>query len=130
MEFEPNFNNFNSKDNESPKLIDYSLIEAQKKVFEETQKQTKEDSEICEMLYDIVSNIKDPEYNNTLEDLGIITPQNIRLSCMYNFFFKKTDLNNGKKLIKIIWTPTVPHCSYASHIGLAIMYFFMKKMFW
>ncbi|AFZ81648.1 hypothetical protein BEWA_010650 [Theileria equi strain WA] len=58
-------------------------------------------------IFDIVRSIKDPEYSYSLEDLKVIERDNIVI-------------NDETSTIAIYFTPTVPHCSQATLIGLMI----------
>ena len=60
---------------------------------------------------DAIGNIRDPEKPNTLEELGVI--------CEENVFVEESEKGYN---VKIIWTPTAPHCSFANNIGLSILY--------
>jgi hypothetical protein len=61
-------------------------------------------------MIDLLKNIYDPEFPNTLEELKVINIEDI-------IIIKE---NKNYKAIIIYWIPTVAICSYASHIGLAI----------
>ncbi len=56
-------------------------------------------------IYDIVKTIIDPEHPLTLEQLNIVSPENITV--------KNTH-------IKVYFTPTIPNCSMSTLIGLVI----------
>eukprot|EP01027_Heterolobosea_sp_BB2_P010721 GEZU01015703.1.p1 GENE.GEZU01015703.1~~GEZU01015703.1.p1 ORF type:complete len:155 (+),score=39.31 GEZU01015703.1:207-671(+) len=58
-------------------------------------------------IFDLIRNINDPEHPNTLEQLKVTQHQNIHI-----------DPVNNK--ITIFFTPTIPHCSMATLIGLSI----------
>jgi len=58
-------------------------------------------------LFDILRHINDPEHPLTLEQLNVIKRENIFI-----------DPHN--EYIKINFTPTIPHCSMATLIGLCI----------
>lgn len=55
-------------------------------------------------IFDIVAEIKDPEFQRTLEELDIVEPASIEMRLM----------DSGKYLVTIWWKPTVAHCSFAS----------------
>lgn len=64
-------------------------------------------------IYEKLAEICDPEFNQTLEELNVISEDNVILN------------NNDKTSplsISITFKPTVPHCSFASLIGLTIIY--------
>jgi metal-sulfur cluster biosynthetic enzyme len=58
-------------------------------------------------VFELVRRIKDPEHPNTLEQLKVLQPECI-------------DVRPEQKLVKIRFTPTVPHCSMTTLIGLCI----------
>ncbi|KAK1445103.1 hypothetical protein BgAZ_110090 [Babesia gibsoni] len=49
-------------------------------------------------IFDIIRNIKDPEYSYTLEALKIVEEENIHI-------------DNENSIVTVYFTPTVPHCS-------------------
>ena len=51
--------------------------------------------------------INDPEHPLTLEELCVVKEEHI-------------DVSDSKSTVTIIFTPTIPHCSMATLIGLAI----------
>jgi metal-sulfur cluster biosynthetic enzyme len=57
-------------------------------------------------IYQIIRNIQDPEHPLTLEQLGVVSRQQIYVH------------ENG--LLDVRFTPTIPHCSMATLIGLCI----------
>lgn len=66
---------------------------------------------IRDRVMDAIGGIRDPERPNTLEELGVVSEENI--------FIEKTEQGYN---IKVIWEPTAPHCSFANNIGLCILY--------
>jgi metal-sulfur cluster biosynthetic enzyme len=58
-------------------------------------------------IFELLRRIKDPEHPNTLEQLKVIEPE-----CV--------DVRPDQKLVKVRFTPTVPHCSMTTLIGLCI----------
>uniref|UniRef100_A0A8C5N5C6 Cytosolic iron-sulfur assembly component 2A n=1 Tax=Leptobrachium leishanense TaxID=445787 RepID=A0A8C5N5C6_9ANUR len=70
---------------------------------------------ICLSLFfafpvDIIRNIRDPEKPNTLEDLDVVSE-----SCV-----SVLELDDECFLVTIRFTPTIPHCSLATLIGLCL----------
>jgi metal-sulfur cluster biosynthetic enzyme len=68
--------------------------------------------EICDDIdarevFDLVRCINDPEHPLTLEQLNVVTLEN-------------TDVDDKRSIASIRFTPTIPHCSMATLIGLAI----------
>lgn len=56
---------------------------------------------------DILRKINDPEHPLTLEQLNVVKLENIFV-------------NNQEQIIKVRFTPTIPHCSMATLIGLCL----------
>ena len=61
---------------------------------------------MCTIL-DLVRCINDPEHPLTLEELSVV-----REECI--------DVSDSENRVSISFTPTIPHCSMATLIGLAI----------
>ncbi|XP_063304777.1 cytosolic iron-sulfur assembly component 2A [Pelobates fuscus] len=61
-------------------------------------------------VYDIIRNIRDPEKPNTLEDLEVVSETCVSVQ----------ELDDECFLVIIRFTPTVPHCSLATLIGLCL----------
>jgi len=62
---------------------------------------------LISLVFDIIKNIIDPEHPLTLEDLNIVSPQQIFV-------------DSSKKRIQIFFTPTIPNCGMSTLIGLMI----------
>ncbi|EDW33507.1 GL21874 [Drosophila persimilis] len=58
-------------------------------------------------IFDLIRNITDPEHPLTLEELHVVQEGLIRI-------------NNKQNSVFINFTPTIPHCSMATLIGLSI----------
>jgi metal-sulfur cluster biosynthetic enzyme len=77
---------------------------------------------VCrESVFELLRDIKDPEHPYTLEQLGIITLEDTSISEIRS---KEVMCKGGQpiKVITVVFTPTVPHCSMAGIIGLCISY--------
>ncbi|XP_040270294.1 cytosolic iron-sulfur assembly component 2A [Bufo bufo] len=61
-------------------------------------------------VYDIIRSIRDPEKPSTLEDLEVVSESCVTVE----------DLDEECFLVIIRFTPTVPHCSLATLIGLCL----------
>lgn len=70
-------------------------------------------------VFDIIRNIQDPEHPLTLEQLGVVSREQIDVDDTLDL---PTDLRSQKPFssVQVRFTPTVPHCSMATLIGLAI----------
>ncbi|XP_070491222.1 MIP18 family protein galla-2 [Chironomus tepperi] len=58
-------------------------------------------------VFDLIRNINDPEHPLTLEELHVLEESRV-------------EVDNEKNSIRILFTPTIPHCSMATLIGLSI----------
>jgi len=58
-------------------------------------------------IFDMIRDINDPEHPLTLEDLNVVNEDHI---CV----------DDEKNIITVQFTPTIPHCSMATLIGLSI----------
>eukprot|EP00730_Choanoeca_flexa_P013545 TRINITY_DN5441_c0_g1_i2.p1 TRINITY_DN5441_c0_g1~~TRINITY_DN5441_c0_g1_i2.p1 ORF type:complete len:170 (+),score=27.56 TRINITY_DN5441_c0_g1_i2:40-510(+) len=66
-------------------------------------------------IFDLIRNINDPEHPLTLEELNVV-----RLDQIY--------VDNKTGTIRVEFTPTIPHCSMASLIGLSIRVKLMRVL--
>ncbi|XP_026331684.1 MIP18 family protein galla-2 [Hyposmocoma kahamanoa] len=58
-------------------------------------------------IFDLIRNINDPEHPLTLEELRVVEEKNVLV-------------NNKENTVMVTFTPTIPHCSMATLIGLSI----------
>lgn len=58
-------------------------------------------------IFELIRHIRDPEHPFTLEELRVVEPNHIYV-------------DEKKKIVSVKFTPTVPHCSLTSLIGLCI----------
>ncbi|KAG7473325.1 cytosolic iron-sulfur assembly component 2A [Megalops cyprinoides] len=61
-------------------------------------------------VYDVIRTIRDPEKPNTLEELDVVSEKCVEVQ----------ELGDEEYLIIIKFSPTVPHCSLATLIGLCL----------
>ncbi|XP_076863203.1 cytosolic iron-sulfur assembly component 2A isoform X1 [Brachyhypopomus gauderio] len=71
---------------------------------------TKKMEEKALEVYDVIRTIRDPEKPNTLEELDVVSEKCVEVK----------DLGGDEYLITIRFSPTVPHCSLATLIGLCL----------
>lgn len=64
-------------------------------------------------VFEIVRNIQDPEHPLTLEQLGVVSRGQIEVHDAKGH-------EDGISSVKVRFTPTIPHCSMATQIGLCI----------
>jgi len=109
----------------------------------QNEKEKKEDEQInnimnigdkniisAEEIFDIIRNIEDPEHPHSLEQLGVVSLEQVHVSCAQNCKNTQNRKNgndndnnnstNNQDKIKIEFTPTIPHCSMATLIGLCL----------
>lgn len=60
-------------------------------------------------IFDLLRDINDPEHPLTLEQLNVVQEELITV-----------DTDDDQTVVDVTFTPTVPHCSMATLIGLAI----------
>ena len=71
-----------------------------------------------EEIFDIIRNIQDPEHPLTLEQLNVVNLDHVQV---HDHLSSNTDANAHKhSTIDVKFTPTIPHCSMATLIGLCI----------
>ncbi|XP_062849145.1 cytosolic iron-sulfur assembly component 2A [Trichomycterus rosablanca] len=73
-------------------------------------RRTKKMEEKALEVYDVIRTIQDPEKPNTLEELDVVNEKCVEVQ----------DLGDDEYLIIIRFSPTVPHCSLATLIGLCL----------
>ncbi|XP_050538036.1 MIP18 family protein galla-2 [Daktulosphaira vitifoliae] len=91
-------------DNENPTLF----IKIKDREITETDYDDNDVEEIdSREIFDLIKGITDPEHPLSLEELRVVDQSLIEVD----------DLNN---IVKVLFTPTIPHCSMATLIGLSI----------
>jgi metal-sulfur cluster biosynthetic enzyme len=71
-----------------------------------------EDNVTADDVFEIIRNIQDPEHPLTLEQLAVVSRQQIDID--------STTPAGRRKRIQVRFTPTIPHCSMATQIGLCL----------
>ncbi|KAJ1523451.1 hypothetical protein ONE63_001308 [Megalurothrips usitatus] len=61
----------------------------------------------CREIFDLIRSINDPEHPLSLEELNVVEERLI-------------EVDNKRNSIDVMFTPTIPHCSMATLIGLCI----------
>lgn len=73
----------------------------------------------AEEIFDIIRNIQDPEHPHSLEQLGVVSREQVEIQ-----FLDDDDVvgrnDPALAVIEVRFTPTIPHCSMATLIGLCI----------
>lgn len=83
------------------------------KVLSRFSRADSESSTLQERVFNVIRDIRDPEHPHTLEELSVVDLDSISVK-------SPPDDSPGFGKISIVFTPTVPHCSLASIIGLSI----------
>ncbi|GIX92975.1 cytosolic iron-sulfur assembly component 2A [Caerostris darwini] len=60
-------------------------------------------------IYDVIKTIRDPEKPQTLEELAVINEEDISVK-----------IDSKCSIVTIELTPTIPHCSLATILGLCV----------
>ncbi|KAF6216006.1 hypothetical protein GE061_000343 [Apolygus lucorum] len=84
-----------------------------------TEKILIENEQFKDIVFGIIRNIKDPEKPSTLEDLNVVYEDGIQVT---------RNFDNSVFKVLVEFTPTVPHCSLASLIGLCIVVKLQKSI--
>ncbi|KAJ8041422.1 MIP18 family protein galla-2 [Holothuria leucospilota] len=79
----------------------------ERQVTEDEENDDIEDAFDSREIFDLIRNINDPEHPLTLEELHVVENSEI-------------EVNDKENLVKVNFTPTIPHCSMATLIGLSI----------
>lgn len=97
-------NAFRQPDNLNPRIFDKKIDRA---VIAREEDDSVEDEIDAREIFDLIKGIKDPEHPLSLEELNVVSDDNVFV-------------DNQNKVIDVIFTPTIEHCSLASLIGLCI----------
>jgi metal-sulfur cluster biosynthetic enzyme len=80
-----------------------------------------------EEIFDIIRNIQDPEHPHSLEQLGVVSREQVTIQVLEDKVntSDNDDDNNyndhtSLAIVEVRFTPTIPHCSMATLIGLCI----------
>ncbi|KAH9255058.1 hypothetical protein BASA81_006817 [Batrachochytrium salamandrivorans] len=60
-----------------------------------------------EEVFDLLRKVRDPEHPLSLEELNVVRKEHITV-------------DDGNSLVVVVFTPTVPHCSMSTLIGLCL----------
>lgn len=92
--------------------------EKAKEIGDKNTKNNSDESKIsAEEIFDIIRTIQDPEHPNSLEQLGVVSLEQVELSLASE---RKEKTNRNQDEVSIRFTPTIPHCSMATLIGLCL----------
>jgi metal-sulfur cluster biosynthetic enzyme len=66
-----------------------------------------------DVIFDVIRDIRDPEHPHSLEELSVVQRSSVVV-------VDPVDDSPSYGMVTVTFTPTVPHCSLASIIGLSI----------
>lgn len=77
---------------------------------QQQEEEEKRESYTENEIFDMIRNIQDPEHPLTLEQLNVVNQDHVSVK----------DNDNGVSTVHVRFTPTIPHCSMATLIGLSL----------
>jgi metal-sulfur cluster biosynthetic enzyme len=83
-------------------------------VTEEDDSPDEDERTIGDVVFDVIRDIKDPEHDYSLHELSVVQRSSVAVLDPLND-------SPGYGTVTVTFTPTVPHCSMASVIGLSIL---------
>ncbi|XP_003384023.1 PREDICTED: mitotic spindle-associated MMXD complex subunit MIP18-like [Amphimedon queenslandica] len=99
-------------DNANPVVFE---VAKQRPVTVEEEKDDVYDEIDAREVFDLIRHINDPEHPLTLEELNVVQED---LIC----------INNKENFVSVHFTPTIPHCSMATLIGLSIRVCLLRSL--
>lgn len=75
-----------------------------------------------ETVFEVIRDIQDPEHPYTLEKLSVVKPEYIQVGTIVAESDELRYRGLPLKHVSVFFRPTIPHCSMAGVIGLAIKY--------
>ncbi|AFM99223.1 hypothetical protein EHEL_101310 [Encephalitozoon hellem ATCC 50504] len=70
-------------------------------------------------VFELIRDIRDPEHPYTLEQLGVVSKEGISIGAI-NSDDSVLGIGLPIKYVRVMFKPTIPHCSMAAVIGLCI----------
>jgi len=83
------------------------------KILSREQRDKSKELTFSDKIFDVIRDIRDPEHPHSLEELSVVDKESIKVE-------EPPSDSPGFGRVLISFTPTVPHCSLASIIGLSI----------
>jgi len=99
-------------DNLNPTI--HGKVESRVLTISDTDESVVDDIDARE-VFDLIRDINDPEHPLTLEELHVVQVERV-------------EVDNQKNSVKVEFTPTIPHCSMATLIGLSIRVKLMRSL--
>lgn len=100
--------------NESPELKENFDKRLEIDLSDNMLKEVTEDT-----VFELLRDIKEPEHSFSIEQLGVIKKEYINIDII-TYEGVGIDVGYPIKFIKVVFKPTIPHCSMAGIIGLSI----------
>lgn len=119
-------------------LLTFAMDNPNPKIFTKTSQRPRDScfndnvSEEVDALevFDLIKSINDPEHPVTLEQLNVVRPEHIYVSKSKSMYMNTYQNNQREERVVhdvsylttllVHFTPTIPHCSMATLIGLSI----------
>ncbi|CAD25848.1 similarity to HYPOTHETICAL PROTEIN YHS2_YEAST [Encephalitozoon cuniculi GB-M1] len=70
-------------------------------------------------VFELIRDIRDPEHPYTLEQLGVVSREGVSIGCIGPDGIAP-NVGLPIRCVKVVFKPTIPHCSMAAVIGLCI----------
>jgi metal-sulfur cluster biosynthetic enzyme len=100
----------------------------QEKLKEHANKQeSKRDAMDGDEIFEIIRNIQDPEHPLTLEQLAVVSRKQVEVVDILDLPESERD-EFTLSTLEVRFTPTIPHCSMATLIGLSIRVKLLRSM--
>ncbi|KAM0684406.1 Mitotic spindle-associated MMXD complex subunit MIP18 [Mitosporidium daphniae] len=97
-------------ENESPQIKESLIPELDYSLIPDAYNDDVQDEFLVFEVFDFIRNIRDPEHPLSLEQLNVVSMSDILI------------LNEDSyRMVKVLVTPTIPHCSMATLIGLCVI---------
>ncbi|KAG0042116.1 Mitotic spindle-associated MMXD complex subunit MIP18, partial [Gryganskiella cystojenkinii] len=93
--------------NQNPVIYEASAGHSTREWREDDENEDQDDPIDAQEIFDLIRSISDPEHPLSLEQLNVTQRDHIQVS-------------DEKNSILVEFTPTIPHCSMATLIGLCI----------
>ncbi|KAJ2159966.1 hypothetical protein GGF46_002630 [Coemansia sp. RSA 552] len=97
--------NITQKSNEDPRV--YEIVSLARAAHKDDLDDGVSDPIDADEVYELIRRINDPEHPLTLEQLRVTNPEHVFV-------------DDARNRVRIEFTPTIPHCSMATLIGLCI----------
>lgn len=115
-------------ENPNPTIYQPSLLPPRQPSFDDSVTDEFDSREI----FDLIRSINDPEHPVSLEQLNVVSPDHIYVLKSENENANENENINGScggpDILLVQFTPTIPHCSMATLIGLSIQMKLLRSL--